>query len=161
MILLRRTQIFFLRSIFPDSSVILHGTGTWSMVTYTKDTETRIKFFSFLLQFKHFLAAKEERINRFDEWFLGGGRLVCANAVRGQQCPWMLNDDHESNAFLKIQFKSYSMRANNSDLSTRHAPTPQEAWKGAWGVRMIMSSRRSVYSLNIVSHTEHPNKEEG
>lgn len=40
------------------------------------------------------------------------------------------------------------MRDNNSDLSRRHAPTPQEVWEGAWLARMIMSPPRSVI-LNI------------
>lgn len=138
-------RFFFYDPSF-STPLVLHRTDTWSMVSYTilsKDIETQVKCIIFLLRLIHFFTRLRmgELIESMNDFWVKG-HLVCSKVLKGQQCPWMLNDDLESNAFLKIYFKSYSMRDNNSDLSRRHAPTPQEVWEGAWLARMIMSPPR-------------------
>lgn len=86
--------------------LVLHRTDTWSMVSYTilsKDIETQVKCIIFLLRLKHFFTRLRtgELIESMNDFWVKG-HLVCSKVLKGQQCPWMLNDDLESNAFLKI-----------------------------------------------------------
>lgn len=89
-----------------STPLVLHRTDTWSVVSYTilsKDIETQVKCIIFLLRLKHFFTRLRtgELIESMNDFWVKG-HLVCSKVLKGQQCPWMLNDDLESNAFLKI-----------------------------------------------------------